>query len=365
MTKINIPCHWDKKILSEIIKQNSRAKNIKITEMYGVLARGPVSHGRSPNAVPDVAKKDAVIFREYVGSLGIKFIYLLNAPFTFNSRKQIEEVNDYLDWIINDFKADALMVTSYELMQFIREIQHYIPLYISTIAGVSNAKQLERFLDVNPMRVVVHHDVNRNFKDLQKLLKKAKGWGIEVELMTTESCLRRCPNREAHYLHLSSRKSDKPFHTVCNTKKLMYPREFLKANVIRPEDMHIYEEMGVSIFKITGRSKPSSWLPEVTEAYLKRKYDGNLIRLLGADPSLKTEDWIYINNKSLEGFLENFPRSGKEKDENVYCDKWISKLYKNGDFRVDDGSVYSLNDKGSLYCQLPGERVLSVISREN
>jgi len=363
MTRITIPCHWDKKALDEIMRQDS-AKDIEITEMYGVLARGPVSHGRSPITVPDVTMEDAVTFRKYVGSLGLKFIYLLNAPFTFGSTEQTEEVKRYLDWIINEFKANALMVTSYELTRFIREVYGSIPIYISTIAGVLNIKQLEKFLDVNPSRVVVHHDTNRSFGDLKKLLQKAGGWGIEIELMATESCLRRCPDREAHYLHLSNRKADDPFHTVCNFKKIMYPREFLKANIIRPEDLHIYEKMGVGVFKITGRSKPSNWLPEITEAYLKRGYDGNLIRLLGTDPSLKAEDWIYVNNKALEGFLEKFPKSGKEGDENAYCDEWIYKLYKNGDFRVNDGSVYGLDDKGSFYCKSPGERVLSVISKE-
>ena len=122
--------------------------------------------------------------------------------------------------------------------------------------------------------------------------------------------------------------------------------------------------MGVRFFKITGRSKPATWLPEVTDAYLKRQYNGNLIRLTGIDPSLRAEDWIYISNKSLKGFLEKFPKNGKEEDENAYCDKWISKLYKSGDFKVRDGSIYRLNSNGSLYCHLPGKRVLSVISEE-
>lgn len=356
--KLAIPCHWNKQVLNKIIKQNSRAKSVEIIEIYGTLARGPIGHGRAPSLVPQVSRVCAINLRKHIKSCGIKFVYLLNAPITFKENKKNRK---YLDWIINDLKADALMITSHALMNFVRKKYPFVPIYISTIAGVLNAKQLEKFKDINPVRVTVHHDVNRNFKDLEGILKKAKDLAIDIEVMATESCLRRCPNRKAHYKHLVEGTSDEPFHMTCNRKKLMYPREFLRANIIRPEDMALYEKMGINIFKITGRSKPAHWLPEVTNAYLKRKYTGNLIRLLGIDPSLKAEEWIYLNNKALDGFLKSFPKTGKEKDEKIYCDKWILKLYKKGDFSVNDGTRYEINKKGLLYCRFTGKRATSLI----
>jgi len=362
-TQLSIPCHWNKKVLNEIVKQNLATKDIKITEIYGTLAKGPIGHGRSSSSVPDISRKYAIDFRKYVKSVGLKFIYLINAPFSFEGSKR-KEVENYLYWIVNKFKADALMITSYELMEFIRKKYPKIPIFISTIAGIKNAKQLETFKTVFPSRVVVHHDTNRNFKDLKEIIKKSKKWSIEIELMATESCLRRCPNREAHYKHLSGGNIDKPFHTVCNTKKLLYPREFIKANFIRPEDLRFYEKIGIKLFKITGRSKKAAWLPEVTRAYLNRKYSGNLIRLLGIDPSLEAEKWIYINNSSLDGFLENFPVSGSEEEENIYCDKWISKLYNEGNFTVRDNSKYGVRYNSSLYCKKPGKRIFSIVFKE-
>ena len=143
---------------------------------------------------------------------------------------------------------------------------------------------------------------------------------------------------------------------------MIYPRELLKANVIRPEDMRFYERMGIDLFKITGRSKPAAWLPEVARAYLKMGYTGNLMRLVGIDPNLKAEQWIFIDNNSLEGFLAYFPQTGREEDENKYCDEWIERLYRDGKFRVDDGSRYRVNDAGELYCYSPGARVSKLIS---
>ncbi|MBU4348085.1 U32 family peptidase [Patescibacteria group bacterium] len=363
-TQISIPCHWDKKIIEEIVKQNLLAKDIQVTEVYGTLARGPVGHGRSPSSVPDISKKEAVNFRKFIGALGMKFIYLLNAPFEFKSALEKKEVEIYLDWIINDFKADALMITSHELMRFVKKNYPKTKIYISTVAGVLSWKHLEKFLDIAPERIVPHHDVNRNFKDLKELVDKTGKLKIELELMVTESCLRGCPYREAHYKHLGGGNADAPFHTVCNTKKMNYPLEFLKSNFIRPEDLNIYEVAGVNIFKITGRSKPANWLPEVTKAYLERSYKGNLVRLFGIDPSLKAEEWIYINNKALQGFLEKFPRTGIKKDENAYCDKWIYKLHKENDFKIDDGSKYDFDKEGNFCCYCYGNKVASIIKKE-
>lgn len=363
-TQICIPCHWDKGVIEEIAKQNLKAKGLRVTEIYGTLAKGPIAHGRAPGSVPNISKKEAVDFRRFIEKMGMDFVYLLNAPFEFKSNSDTKEVEIYLDWIINDFKASALMITSHELMRFVRKKYPKTKIYISTVAGVLNWKHLEKFLDIAPKRIVPHHDVNRSFEDLKELIDKTGKHNIELELMVTESCLRGCPYRESHYKHLGGGNADAPFHTVCNTKKLNYPREFIKSNFIRPEDLSVYESLGVNIFKITGRSKPANWLPEVTKAYLERSYNGNLIRLFGVDPSLKAEDWIYVNNKALQGFLEKFPRTGIEKDENSYCDKWIYKLYKENNFKISDGSKYGFDKDGNFSCYSQGDKVASIIKKE-
>ena len=362
--KIIIPCHWNKEVLNKIAKKNSRSANIKVKEIYGSLSKGIIGHGRSPNSVVNITKEDAINFKKYANSLGLNFIYLLNVPFSFKECIKKQEIRDYLDWIINEFKADALMIASYELMKFIRSTYpSNIPIYISTVAGIKNSNQLKKYLDIKPSRVVPHHDVNRNFKDLEDLIQKTRKWGIEIELMVTESCLRRCPNRVAHYKHLGGGNADQPFHTICNSKRLTYPGEILKSNFIRPEDLTVYEKMGIKSFKITGRSKPATWLLEVVEAYLKKEYSGNLLRLLGTDPSLELEKWAYLDNKSLDCFLRDFPKNKKEED--VYCNKWISKLYIEKKFKINDGSKYKLDSEKNLVCYTMGKKVSSVFSRED
>jgi len=183
--------------------------------------------------------------------------------------------------------------------------------------------------------------------------------------MVTESCLFHCPKRDAHYQYLARADKDAPFHTTCNTKKLTYPREFLLAGgIVRPEDIHLFEEMGIRHFKVTGRSKPASWLPEVVRAYQRREYNGNLIRLLGIDPAMQAEDWIYLDNKALEGFLATFPHGEGYRQQVVYCDRWITRLYENDQFKLLDGSCYAKKRDSLVLMGNGGEKVKPIIMKE-
>jgi collagenase-like PrtC family protease len=245
---ITLPCHWDEGIIRQIVEQNSSENNIPVKEVYGVLAGGgPVGHGRIPGSVVSVDEKNALDYGKVLSSLGVDFVYLLNAPFEFTDESQRDELDRYLNWILGDLKPDALTITSHELMQYVRKRDPNIDIHISTIAGVKNADDLKKFLDVRPNRVVPHHDLGKHWGDLSQVIGVAKENGINVEMLSTESCLLGCPNRDAHYRNVGAKSPDSAFHTTCNAEKLMHPREFLLAGgIIRPEDVHLFEDLGAS-----------------------------------------------------------------------------------------------------------------------
>lgn len=350
---LSIPCHWNEEVIRQILNKNDSKRNIIIKEIYGTISNGPIGHGRNPDKVSTISRSHALRIRKYIESCNLEFSYLLNTPSVSLKKDNIKLLKDYLDWIVNDFKADAITIASHNLMKLVRKLYPNIKINISTIAGVLNSKEVENFLDINPSKIIVHHDANRNFYDLKKIVKKSDENNIEVEVMTTESCLRNCPKRKAHYEYTGKGKPDRLFHLFCNTRKFMTPLEILKANFIRPEDMHLYEEIEINHFKITGRSKPPSWLPEVVNAYLNRRYEGNLLRLLGIDPDMNAEKWVFLNNPALDGFLEGFLKCKNKTEENSYCNKWIIKLFKGRDFKVKDFSY--INKNGILTCRKMGK----------
>ncbi|MFH0805071.1 MAG: hypothetical protein V1916_02655, partial [Patescibacteria group bacterium] len=217
---------------------------------------------------------------------------------------------------------------------------------------------------VQPDRVVPHHDCGKHWSDLRDVVSYCGQHGAVVELLSTESCLLGCTRRNAHYQHLAAQGVDSAFHTVCNSIKLLRPREFLLAGgCIRPEDIRLFVGMGVQFFKLSGRSKPARWLPEVAAAYQAQRYDGNLVRLLGIDPSLQAESWVYINNRALDGFMAGYPQSGRYGDEVAYADEWIVRLHKSGDFKLNDGTTYR-EVNGSLQLESPGHWAAKVLRRE-
>jgi collagenase-like PrtC family protease len=368
MTELTIPCHWNYATISQILAQENLANNIRVSEVYGVLAQGgPVGHGRKPDSVAQVTPEEAIDYRRALGELGIRFSYLLNAPFSLRDNPVKKEALDaYLEWVLTEFQPDALTISSYELMRYVRSYDPKIPIHVSTIAGVKTVDDLKLFMDIHPNRLVPHHDVGKQWSDLQALQEYAQEHGVELELMVTESCLYQCPSREAHYRSLggSGAREDKPFHLTCNSRKLLHPHELLMAGgIIRPEDLELYEQQGVGIFKVTGRSKPAEWLPETVGAYQRRRYDGNLIRLLGIDPSLKAEAWMCLNNRALDGFLTNFPVYGIDEQRRRYCKDWSIKLYQEGNYCLIDGSQYIVEGQ-VLRLTAQGERVAPIVRRE-
>ena len=365
-SKISIPCHWNKEVLKKVFIQNQRAKSIEIAEVYGVIPRQIIGSGRSSSTIPNISKEKAIDFKNFIKKLDFNFVYLLNAPFDL-SAKNIKATEEYLDWVINKFSPDALVVTSYSLMKFIRKkYDKKIKIYISTIAGILTPSDVEKYLEINPTRIILHHDANRNFKSLKEFGQLAKKNKIEVELMLTESCLKRCPRRAEHYnALLYPNADDRKFHFFCITKKLMFLNELLKANFIRPEDINLYEKMGFKNFKITGRSKPAKWLPEVTNAYLNRSYEGNLIRLLGVDSRLNAEDLIFINNKSLDNFLLFYPRDNNGEKENLYTNKWTVKLFKNKDLKIMEKNFFYQIEKNKVICKQMGQKLFEIYKKND
>lgn len=361
---LTIPCHWDRRVIEDILVHNGLRDDIGVVEVYGVLAGGgPIGHGRGRRTVVDVTPEEAVAFRNFLRRQGLAFTYLLNAPFSFASGEMRRAVDEYLEWIFSEMQPDAVTITSLELMEHVRAINPDIEIHISTIAGVRTAADLAKYLHVRPSRVVPHHDCGKKWADLRGIADFGRKHGVGVELFLTESCLFRCPRREAHYAYVA-RTDDSPFHVRCNSRKLLYPEELLLAGgVVRPEEVALFEEMGVGYFKITGRSKPAAWLPDVVRAYQGRSFDGNLIRLLGIDPKLRAEEWICLDSIALGGFLGNFPQGKSVEEEERYAQRWIVKLFREGSFRILDGSKYAV-EGDRLVLETAGEFAGPIIARE-
>jgi len=338
---ISIPCHWNKEIMAQMLHRPVPEGGLAITEIYGTVAGNPLRHGRADSTVPSVSREQAIEFREFVRKEGVTFTYLLNAPYSLENSSRID-LDSYLDWVLKVLQPDALSISSYELMKLVREKDSSIAIHISTIAGVRNARDLQRFQAIYPRKVTLHHDLGKDWKALAEVVEYANVHNIDVELLVTESCLYNCPIRDKHYAYLArpGRATDLEFHLWCQSKKVGDPSEFLRAGAaIRPEDLSLLEQQGVGLFKISGRDRAVEEIPPVVAAYQARHFDGNFIDLLDVTPALK-KGWAYISNRALDGFLEHYPQNSID-SQKAYCQMWAVRLFERGDFYVK-GATYAV-----------------------
>jgi len=58
------------------------------------------------------------------------------------------------------------------------------------------------------------------------------------------------------------------------------PAKIISGIFVRPEDLEVFEEVGVHRFKVSGRNRSTDWLVRSARAYAARSYPGNLLDIL-------------------------------------------------------------------------------------
>jgi collagenase-like PrtC family protease len=182
---------------------------------------------------------------------------------------------------------------------------------VSTIAHVDSVPAARAFRDLGAQRITLSLAANRDFGLLRALQAHA---GCELELLANEMCLDRCPFRTYHYglmAHGSqSGAEQEPVeypHLHCSARRMRDPAELLKARFIRPEDVATYEAAGIDLIKLAGRGRQRSDLLRAAAAYVRRRYDGNLLDITDLGfwrDATRPAPRVRIDNRALDGFLE-------------------------------------------------------------
>ena len=121
----------------------------------------------------------------------------------------------------------------------------------------------------------------------------------------------------------------------CTNSRNENPANWLRLKFIRPEDVKVYNEIGINHFKITGRTGSSKYILRTIGAYLNESYDGNLLGLWKPlesikDASVEDVHFYDIRNKSLDGFISHWSQD-KFVCDNEVCGqtcKYCEQFYK-------------------------------------
>ncbi len=357
---VTLPSTFTTKFVEDVAALNREFEGTgkRIQELYGAFQSSRFSSARPAKYLPDPTREQ---FRAHVARLaehGIAFNYLLNAPsyanqeYTADGRRELEEELRFLA----DCGVSSITVAIPYIADIVSSRFPQFEVVISTIGYVNALRGLEQYRGAGAKRVVLDVEANRDFAFLERA---ARARILELEVIANPVCIYQCNFKYSHYCvaaHGSQRtesgKIGTPYNQYylnwCFLQKLEHVDEFLKSPWMRPEDTHLWRELGIRVFKIAGRGSSEEQLLRLARAYLAERFEGNLLDLLGwphwmafrqnADGTTLPPLDVVLDNRKLDGFIEFFCR--KRPDCRLgcgdcnYCSYWAESRVT-----VNDGSL--------------------------
>lgn len=299
----SIATNWDERLISRFKKLNLLHKD-KIIELFNSLSFG------SEIPTLKISRTEAERKIELIKRVGFEFNYLINSSIfpNLSSAEGSKRAIEYISWIKKQ-GVDIVTLGNEKILSFIWRNFSDLKVNISIVLGLKTIKEVNRLRKKYPniVRITLHQMINRDKNKLiQHIINAREKDGlkpIEVELLANEICLYNCPLMKKHYRYAPNVQGLVKFENWCAKTRASDPLQFLNACWIRPEDVEIYEKLGVDILKIAGKTESTIYLIRVAEAFMKRRYLDNIMDLFYSDwwPSRKKP---FIDNIKLNGFIE-------------------------------------------------------------
>jgi len=351
-----VPTNWDPDLILPLSKLEADI------QLYGVLPTSMIGSGGSGPDNVRMVENQAEEYIEQAHAAGLKFDYLLNAPSMGNmewDENTHQELLMHLNWI-SSIGADSVTVTIPYLIELIKRQFPQLKIRVSTIAHVNSVARAKLFESLGADSITLDINVNRDFT-LLKAIRNAVS--CELTILTNNLCLYQCPYEYYHHDglgHASQNYNPLGGYYVdycvlrCTLDRLCDICQIIKCRWVRPEDIHVYEEIGMDVFKISGRSMPVERILRAAAAYSSRHYQGNLYDILNvitpkigfissALPGVQSNvikplPKFYIDNQALEGFMDFFRKqnclSGCSHCD--YCQRIANKVIQFDRDEVDE-----------------------------
>ena len=322
--RLLVPENWDRGLISPLSQIRADV------QIYGVLPISLMGSGGSGPNIPPMTTEQAEEYIDSAHSAGLTFNYLLNAPCLNNMEWHEDthrELLQHLEWLSNA-GVDSVTVAIPYLLELIKRQFPQLRVEVSTIAHVNSVARAKYFESLGADSIMLDYNINRNFELLEAIRSSVD---CELGVLTNTLCLYQCPYEYYHNNSLghASQSRNAPNGCYidycafqCSLNRFDDPAQFIKARWIRPEDVSIYQQIGMDFFKIGGRAMPTEWIVNAAKAYAALQYQGNLYDLLNplapktasatsnlsstqAD-AISSLPEVYIDNQALEGFVDFF-----------------------------------------------------------
>lgn len=363
-----VPTNWQPDLLESLAPWAS-----DIT-LYGKSAlEDAVGGGRPGFVLPDPAQDQIAAHIARARTLGFRFSYLMNATCLGNlemTRSGQDQIAALLDKVVG-WGAQEITVSTQVLLQLIKKRHPEIGVSVGFFAQINSVQKAVFWEEIGADRIILYPDLNRDFARLKAVRRAVK---VPLQVIATLVCLYNCSNIANCgnvISHGSTGCGSDPGHAHgekvfpmehpifnCQMMEMKRPGLIMRSRWIRPEDLHLIEELGIDEVKITERFNKTETLLTKFHAYRTRSYDGNLFDLfashiynremslapektniirrlkesalkISALPDYKKAPHLHLDNKKLDGFIDFFKTHDCTKvncEDCRYCDRFGEPL---------------------------------------
>jgi collagenase-like PrtC family protease len=280
--RLSVPCNFDDALIDQL-------DGYPVYEVFGKVTTDYAGGGRPSFYLPKANKSTVERFVKKAHDKGIEFNYLINASCMGNAeytREGNQKIRETLDWV-DDIGVDSVTVGQIYLLQLVKRCYPRLKVRISAHRFTDSARKARFWEDHGADCIVLNETAfAREFKALEAIRNSVS---CDLSLIVNNSCRQDCAIAATHACSLShgsqKRNGKTPlaldYHMLfCLEYRLREPVNYIRANWIRPEDLHHYESMGFTNFKIVERNTPTPELLRRVHAYANRSYSGNFLDLV-------------------------------------------------------------------------------------
>lgn len=339
-----VACNWENDLLDKIDYP-------EVTTLFGGLPETIIAGGRPSSIIKDISYEEFEDYVKRVHEKGWIFDYTVNSTCLGNMEFSSEGRKEILKYIEGLLEAgvDSLTVSMPTLIEIIKRHFPDVKIKASTLQRIDSVAMAQKFEELGADLIMLSENINRNFELLSAIRRSVKS---KIALVANVGCIYGCQSMHSHPNSTSHNGAkgntrlplSEYYQANCILTRISNPVEFVKSRWIRPEDVKVYEDIGIDMLKILDRNSTSDTLGERVRAYSERSYDGNIIDFMGQ-----------MFNKKRSRTPTLVAKLSQERDEGM---KKIGEFFRTF-FQVNIPDLFYLDNK-----KLPKDFINGFMSRD-
>jgi collagenase-like PrtC family protease len=263
----------------------------------------------------------------------IKFDYLFNSLHVNQYLQDTALLEDRLKYI-RDIGVEVLTVAHPVIAQFIKSKGFSFEIKSSLNSFVNSVERAKMFIKSGYDALILDEDELRNIPLLRKIVQKCD---VTFEVIVNNLCTRGCIHRFAHQAVTGNPDIDS--NQVVKMQKIVIGKchavlhsdlnMLLSSSWIRPEDINQYLDIGISLFKLTGRLYPTDDILKSLASYAKRAHSGNIFDYLPSRKGGYPLKYGVLDSKYVEPYFEHIWNEKEcERDDCPKCQAISDQIAK-------------------------------------